>query len=495
MFFLIVQMKESTKNFIEKNMGTHIRGTECDQRILSKRQSNGVVYSPNYPFPYVPKIVCRYFVYGLQDPQDLERVRLSFEKFDVITNINSEEDTTNQSEAKKCGDGFLKVYLKGQEVIQAYDKADYEFCGKDVPHDVVSDGPRLVLVFSSGEAVGSGFKAKYVFETEYRVPGTAAPDGSCHFTYYSTSRMKGEFNSPRFPSNYPSMTNCTYMFFQQPNEQVRIVFDNFKMKSDKFNYTDRGAYGDLCEEDWVEVYNVISDAEDRLVGRYCGSTAPGPIESREKAQALKVILHTDTEGVSSGFKARYIYFTAKTIFGECGQNITQAQSGVLTSPKWPQKYDGPSKGEGSATCNWYLSVRPGSRVMLHFQNFAIEGEPTGRGCPAAAVRIWVDPDGVPVELCGESLNVDNSQYVSARNLMRVTFITADKAVGAAGFRAVWTEVQEVPRTTGGCHHSYFRCEKSLFCIPAELKCDGTSNCGTIEGIGDQSDEDQCESSF
>lgn len=72
---------------------------------------------------------------------------------------------------------------------------------------------------------------------------------------------------------------------------------------------------DYCDEDWVEIWNVINDAEDRLVGRYCGSTAPGPIESREKASALKVILHTDDEGVSSGFKARYIYFTAKTIFG------------------------------------------------------------------------------------------------------------------------------------------------------------------------------------
>lgn len=57
------------------------------------------------------------------------------------------------------------MYLKGQEVIQAYDKADYEFCGKESPHDVVSDGPRLVLVFSSGETVGSGFKGKYQFET------------------------------------------------------------------------------------------------------------------------------------------------------------------------------------------------------------------------------------------------------------------------------------------------------------------------------------------
>ncbi len=65
----------------------------------------------------------------------------------------------------RCGDGFLKVYLKGQEVIQAYDKADYEFCVKELPHSVVSDGPRMVLVFSSGDTQGSGFKGRFVFET------------------------------------------------------------------------------------------------------------------------------------------------------------------------------------------------------------------------------------------------------------------------------------------------------------------------------------------
>lgn len=30
---------------------------------------------------------------------------------------------------------------------------------------MVSDGPRLVMVFSSGELQGGGFKAKYTFET------------------------------------------------------------------------------------------------------------------------------------------------------------------------------------------------------------------------------------------------------------------------------------------------------------------------------------------
>ncbi|XP_021958123.2 uncharacterized protein LOC110854036 isoform X3 [Folsomia candida] len=478
-------------DFIEKNMGDHIRGTECDQRILSKGQSSGVVYSPNYPFPYLPKIVCRYFVYGLQDQQNLERVRLSFEIFDVPSQSNSAEDEVNQSDVKRCGDGFLKVYLKGQEVIQAYDKADYEFCGKELPHSVVSDGPRMVLVFSSGETQGSGFKGRFSFETEYRVPGTEEPGVPCHFTYYSTSRMKGEFNSPRFPSNYPSKTNCMYLFhMEHPKEQVRIVFDGFKLRADKFVLTDRGAYGSNCDEDWVEIWNVIAHQEDRLVGRYCGSTAPGPIESREQADALKILLHTDDEGVYSGFKARYSFFTPGNVFGDdCGGNISNAISGEITSPQWPAKYEGPSttKGDGHKTCNWYLAVRPGNRVMLHFQQFSVEGDPNTRGCAAAAVRIWEDVDGIPVELCGQELLQENSQFVSTRNTMRITFIMADKAIGAPGFRAVWTEVQD--GSISNCHNSFFRCAKSQFCIPMDLKCDGTRNCGIANVTYDHSDEE------
>lgn len=41
-------------------------------------------------------------------------------------------------------------------------------CGavaEEKPVTVISDGPRLVMVFSSGELQGRGFKAKYTFET------------------------------------------------------------------------------------------------------------------------------------------------------------------------------------------------------------------------------------------------------------------------------------------------------------------------------------------
>lgn len=62
---------------------------ECDQKILSKRGSTGMVFSPNYPYPYHPNVVCRYYVYGMQDAQRLERVKVQFEKFEIPTNKNS----------------------------------------------------------------------------------------------------------------------------------------------------------------------------------------------------------------------------------------------------------------------------------------------------------------------------------------------------------------------------------------------------------------------
>jgi len=63
------------------------------------------------------------------------------------------------------------------------------------------------------------------------------------------------------------------------------------------------------------MYNTYKDGTEKLVGRYCGTTAPGPIESNRGATGLKIILHSDQEGVFSGFKARYTFESVKSIFG------------------------------------------------------------------------------------------------------------------------------------------------------------------------------------
>lgn len=57
---------------------------------------------------------------------------------------------------------------------------------------------------------------------------------------------------------------------------------------------------------------------------------------------------------------------------------------------------------------------------------------TGRGCPAAVVRIWTNPEkeSPPIELCGEKGATDPWHYMSDGSMARISFTTTDKTVGA-----------------------------------------------------------------
>ncbi|CAH2085253.1 unnamed protein product [Euphydryas editha] len=452
-------------DFIGKHDAEHIRGSECDQKILSKKESTGFVYHPNYPFPYIQKVVCRYFIYGMQDSQNLERVRLEFQNFSI---------PKNQTQPDSCSDGYLKVYLRGQEATDSYDKHDAELCGEAsldplYPPPLLSDGPRLVMVFSSGELQGRGFKAKYTFETEYRVPGTAAPGGECAFTYRSEAKKRGDFNSPRYPSNYPSRTNCTYTLVATPNEQVTVVFDHFKVRADSWNAT-AGLYGGAtCSEDWVEAWWTGREGSRVPLGRWCGAATPGPLQSPRGALGLLIALHTDSDSVASGFKARYVFEPAKSIFGDCGGNVSGSAWGVVSSPRYPLPYEAPLRSNASRVCNWFITARPGRRLLINFDHFAVEGHLTERGCPAAVLRLWYESPGPPLELCGEKAPADRWQYLSSSNSIRLSFIIADKSVGAGGWSAVWTEVtvgagEECPAACGGA------------CLPPRAACSGLQHC-------------------
>lgn len=145
------------------------------------------------------------------------------------------------------------------------------------------------------------------------------------------------------------------------------------------------------------------DDTEKLIGRYCGSTAPGPVESNLGALGLKVILHSDSELVYSGFKARYTFEVAKPIFGgtswkffivieisnistyvfltlpvtDCGSNISSVNYGIIASPNFPNKYDGPARNFASKTCNWFIRVRPNHQILLNFELFSVEGDQSG----------------------------------------------------------------------------------------------------------------------
>jgi hypothetical protein len=67
----------------------------------------------------------------------------------------------------RCSDGFLRIYLKGQDisVTYLYEKHDHELCSNNVSSPYWSEGQRLSMIFSSGQSQGSGFKARFLFAT------------------------------------------------------------------------------------------------------------------------------------------------------------------------------------------------------------------------------------------------------------------------------------------------------------------------------------------
>ena len=418
--------------------------------------------------------MCKYFIYGLQDAQHLETVKLDFEKFEIPTNDPNE-----------CSDAYLKIYLSGE----SFDEPDQVVCGTDLPSSLVSDGPIIILIFSSGTSQGQGFKARYHFETDYKVSGTHEPPG-CRFKYLSESTKAADFNSPRHPANYPSMIDCTYEFFAQPGEQVKLVFNYFKLKTSQQEIP---GYNEVCNEDWIEIYQVFPSGREYKFGRYCSETAPGAIVSDLGVNLMKVILSTDESGVASGFSAGYQFLPAMTVLGDCGQNFTNQENGVITSPGYPSPYPPVRQ-----ICNWFVTVRPKYKVLLFFQFFLIEGDPKARGCPLAVVRVWKDLSSPPTELCGEGLGNQTGEFISSNEMMRISFISADKAVGSGGFKATWTEIEDpsplpVPSSSSSWPPASslpcdkFKCSNNHYCISPQLKCNGISNCGKF----DDSDEANC----
>ena len=76
----------------------------------------------------------------------------------------------------------------------------------------------------------------------------------------------------------------------------------------------------------------------RVMFRYCDKSSPGPVVSPKGTVGLEMHLHTDSEGVFSGFKGRYQFMQAKNEFGDCGGNISNSENGVIKSPNYPEKY-------------------------------------------------------------------------------------------------------------------------------------------------------------
>ncbi|KAM4722919.1 CUB domain-containing protein 2 [Rhinophrynus dorsalis] len=217
------------------------------------------------------------------------------------------------------------------------------------------------------------------------------------------SAAEGNLSSPNFPGLYPPHTECCWLIVVSEGSTIQLSFHQFNLE-----------YHDLCEYDYVKIYNGASKDEGNLLGTFCGTSLPPQLTS--SWHVLSVLFHSDKHVSSSGFSAMY----RKDI---CGGTLT-GLSGVITSPDYPDNYP------NNAECRWLIRAAPHSRIRLIFTDFQMENEE----CNFDYVAVF---DGSGLEenqvryYCGTTKPPDTT---STSNELLVLF-KSDFNIGGRGFKA------------------------------------------------------------
>ena len=84
--------------------------SECDQVIFSGGETSGTVTSPYYPRPYPLNVQCIYYIDGLHDKQNLEKVRVTVTDIDIGVARRPGQRSVNHS--------YTRPYIKRLMISQ-----------------------------------------------------------------------------------------------------------------------------------------------------------------------------------------------------------------------------------------------------------------------------------------------------------------------------------------------------------------------------------------
>ncbi|XP_059471095.1 cubilin-like [Neocloeon triangulifer] len=214
----------------------------------------------------------------------------------------------------------------------------------------------------------------------------------------------GLIESPRYPSLYPSNSECNWEFVVEENYKVGLKFiKRFYIEASPG-----------CTKDYLEVFDFV-DGVWKSMGRLCGREFPTPFNS--SSNRMKVLFRSDNSTTGDGFVAIWS--------ANCGGVIT-ASEGYITSPEYPNNYG------KFLSCEYKISA-PKKAIMFTFLDFSLE-----RGYQAGCLydNVTVEkfsPDTVPIHstqvYCGQDAPPDG---VSMNSL--TIKLQTDKWTGDRGFR-------------------------------------------------------------
>ncbi|XP_066579431.1 cubilin [Amia ocellicauda] len=348
------------------------RSYSCGGSIeLSDSDPPGYITSPNYPSNYPQNVDC---IWVITVPNG-EAVQLDFEDEFYI------EPSTS------C----LYDYLELRDGATSNDNLIDKLCGNQLPSTKHSTGSVMYLRFRTDHSIThKGFKAKYSIAV-------------CGGTYIGQS---GTIHSPGYPtSNYPDGSDCEWYLQGPTGHYLTLSFTALNLQSSP-----------ECSNDYIELreYN----ATGRLLGKHCGSTLPGPVDTADSYAYIRFV--SDSSVNAPGFSLRF-----DASVEECGGDLN-APSGTITSPNYPNLYP------HSRVCEWKITVPYGRRVTLTINDLRLEGHTTCAFDYVAVYNGIVSNAPHLVRYCGTV--TAGTQVKSSGNTMVVVFVT-DSSVSNGGFSA------------------------------------------------------------
>ncbi|XP_043730496.1 mannan-binding lectin serine protease 1 isoform X2 [Cervus elaphus] len=256
------------------------------------------------------------------------------------------------------------------------------------------------------------------------------------------NNMFGQIQSPGYPDAYPSDSEVTWNITVPEGFRIKLYFMHFNLES---------SY--LCEYDYVKV-----ETEDQVLATFCGrettdtEQTPGQEVVLSPGSFMSITFRSDfsDEERFTGFDAHYMavdvdecteredeelscdhychnyiggYYCScrfgyilhtdnRTCRVECSDNLFTQQTGVITSPDFPNPYP------KSSECLYTIELEEGFMISLQFEDiFDIEDHPEV-SCPYDYIKIKAGPK-VLGPYCGEKAPEPiNTQSHSVQILFR-----------------------------------------------------------------------------
>lgn len=339
--------------------------SECNHHFTS---NEGSVHSPGWPGNYPNGLSCKWTI--------------TVTPGERITFITEYLDTEHLYDSLEVYDGADS---------RAPKLLDVDGRNQDVP-EVKSSHHQLYIYFyvtSNYNNNYGGFKSHWTTnETE------------CHADYTTN---EGTLHSPGWPGNYPNNARCSWTITVTPGETIKFTTLTFDTADDN---------------DYLEVIDG-GDAHGESLLKWSGQGADAP-EVVSTHHQLYICFRTN--GVQNSFKGFQSTWT--TNMTECHADFTEP-SGVLQSPRWPERYP------NNAKCYWTITTDPASRISLNFTRFDTEWS-------YDYLEIWDGPDSSAPSLAKlEGRDQDVGIITSSHHQLYLHFHT-NTADTYDGFQLNWS---------------------------------------------------------